>query len=103
MRKLTKAEKLEVIDEVLRVFEAGGGQFICPEIREALFEQKMISKGEFYSEKTSKTVIEAIPELRKIKPVGIRLDHVWFGDATDTSLRIEKLKELREIIETQTT
>jgi hypothetical protein len=105
MKKLSTEEKLSIIDRSIMQFEAGEAKFICISIAYKLEQSDFFPPSKWRNAyiTASDIALAVIPELMKIKPDNTLPGSSWFGSIENKTLRIEKLKELREIIKNQTT
>ncbi|MDR0688516.1 MAG: hypothetical protein LBF55_07550 [Prevotellaceae bacterium] len=93
--ELTKEQKLEVIDEILAMYERDENYqyYICRDIKYTAY-----IKG--YCNVSGKP-LELIPELLMVKPKGANMRDSWFGEPKSPKnrpLRLAALRRLRKIV-----
>jgi hypothetical protein len=96
---LSKEQKIEVIDCVIKKFETFQEEYICNELVQKAYELKYVKLrlGDVYTKKA----MELFPELTQLQPPRRSKDiNTWWSHPIKCpGVRIEALKKLKQIIE----
>jgi hypothetical protein len=93
IKELTKEQKLNILNEILRLYP-NGYRYLCIAIPEIAHSERYITDVDYYSYDSSDIAKSLIPELSQFEPSHVR--HSWFKTNAE---RVKAVKKLIKIIE----
>jgi hypothetical protein len=96
--ELSRADKITMVNELIRMFDHGYNEFIDYAISTYLYNNNIITEHDYKWTGGKEVTLTAIPEVVKIKPEFTDCVVGWFGETDKPYTGIARLKALRKLL-----